>query len=55
MLHEATRERDALRLRAAATVTSGGSDRTGPTPPASGNVSMADMILERKAYEAEAS
>jgi homeobox protein cut-like len=50
-LHEATRERDSLRLRVAAT--GGGSDRTGPTPPPSASVSMADMILERKAYEAE--
>lgn len=52
MLHEATRERDALRLRVAA-VEGGSADRTGPTPPPSGSVSMADMILERKAYEAE--
>ena len=53
-LHEATRERDALRLRVAA-LEGGHPDRVGPTPPPSGNVSMADMINERKAYEAEVS
>jgi hypothetical protein len=48
-----TRERDALRLRVAAMGDAG--DQTGPTPPPSGSVSMADMILERRAYEAEVS
>ena len=52
-LHEVTRERDALRLRVAAMGDAG--DQTGPTPPPSGSVSMADMILERRAYEAEVS
>jgi homeobox protein cut-like len=55
-LHEATRERDELRLRVAAvTGDSTGADRVGPTPPPSGSVSMSDMLLERKAYEAEVS
>ena len=53
-LYEATRERDELRLRVAA-LEGGSADRSGPTPPPSGSVSIADMMLERKAYEAEVS
>ena len=52
-LHEATRERDELRLRVAAL--EGDGRRTGQTPPPSGGLAMADMILERRAYEAEVS
>lgn len=53
-LHEAVRERDALRLKVAAVEGgSGGDAGVGPTPPPSGSVSMADLINERKAYEAE--
>jgi homeobox protein cut-like len=52
-LHEATRERDALRLRVAAVEGGTPADRAGPTPPPSGSISVSDMLLERKAYEAE--
>jgi homeobox protein cut-like len=52
-LHEATRERDELRLRVGALQGSG--FKTGKTPPPSGGLAMADMILERRAYEAEVS
>jgi homeobox protein cut-like len=51
-LHEATRERDELRLRLGA-LEGDSSSRTGPTPPPSGNLAMSDLLLERKAYEAE--
>lgn len=50
-LHESTRERDELRLKIAAI--QGGSG--GKVAPASGGMAMSDMILERKAYEAEVS
>lgn len=50
-LHESTRERDELRLRVAAF--EGDSTRNGPTPPPSTGLAVADVILERKAYEAE--
>jgi homeobox protein cut-like len=49
-LHEATRERDELRLKVAAL--EGGSGSMGPAP-ASGGIPMADLLSERKAYEAE--
>lgn len=52
MLHEATRERDDLRLKVAAL------DGTGKQPvsaPSSGGISMNDLLNERKAYEAEVS
>ncbi len=53
MLHEATRERDDLRLKVAAL------DGTSKTPvttaPSSGGISMNDLLNERKAYEAEVS
>jgi len=52
-LHEATRERDELRLRVGALEGSG--FKTGKTPPPSGGLAMADMLLERRAYEAEVS
>lgn len=50
-LHESTRERDELRLKIAAI--QGGTG--GKAAPASGGMAMSDMILERKAYEAEVS
>lgn len=51
-LHEATRERDELRLKVAALDgTSGGV----VPPPSSGGLPMADLLSERKAYEAEVS
>lgn len=53
-LHEVTRERDALRLSVAARE-EGGSPSHPPSAPSSGSLGMADMILERKAYEAEVS
>ena len=54
MLHEATRERDDLRLKVAAL--DGSADGKGvPTTPSSGGISMADFLNERKAYEAEVS
>jgi homeobox protein cut-like len=60
-LQAAVRERDELRLSVAAVqgndgMTSGGSSRNrlaGPTPPPSGGISLSDLMLERKAYEAE--
>ena len=50
-LHQVTRERDELGLKLAAV--SGKASTVGKTPPPSGGVSMADFMLERKAYEAE--
>ena len=50
-LHQVTRERDELGLKLAAVT--GKSGAVGKTPPPSGGVSMADFMLERKAYEAE--
>ncbi|VEU43246.1 unnamed protein product [Pseudo-nitzschia multistriata] len=47
MLHEATRERDELRLKVAAL------DGAAPAAPPSGGIPMADLLNERKAYEAE--
>jgi homeobox protein cut-like len=66
-LQAAVRERDELRLAVAAVqgnddtvggisgISGSGSRNrlTGPTPPPSGGISMADLMLERKAYEAE--
>ncbi|CAB9499448.1 Protein CASP [Seminavis robusta] len=49
-LHVVTRERDDLGLKLAAVT---GRSVGGKTPPASGGISMADFVLERKAYEAE--
>jgi len=51
-LHETARERDELRLRAAAT-----SNHNMPVmvAPSSGGMAMSDMISERNAYEAEVS
>lgn len=51
-LQAATRERDELLLRVAALQ---GSQSGGKTPPPSGGVSVKDLMLERKAYEAEVS
>ena len=51
ILHEASRERDELRLRVGALEGSG--FKTGKTPPPSGGLAIADMIIERRAYEAE--
>ena len=49
-LHQASRERDDLRLKVAAL------EGTGPAQsPASGGVAMADLLNERQAYEAEVS
>mmetsp|Transcript_34105 Transcript_34105/g.82029 ORF Transcript_34105/g.82029 Transcript_34105/m.82029 type:complete len:799 (-) Transcript_34105:98-2494(-) len=49
-LHEATRERDELRLKVAALDGTSG----GVVPaPSSGGMPMADLLTERKAYEAE--
>ncbi|KAI2505276.1 CASP C terminal [Fragilaria crotonensis] len=50
-LHESNRERDELRLKVAAT--QGGSG--GKSAPPSGALAVADILLERKAYEAEVS
>ena len=50
-LHETARDRDDFRLKVAAI--QGGS--SGRTPPPSGGMAMSDIILERKAYEAEVS
>ena len=50
-LHQVTRERDELGHKLAAVT--GKSGAVGKTPPPSGGVSMADFMLERKAYEAE--
>lgn len=49
-LHQATRERDELGLKLAAT---SGTSLGAKTPPPSGGISMADFALERTAYEAE--
>ena len=49
-LHQVTRERDELGLKLAAT---SGRSLGAKTPPPSGGISMADFVLERKAYEAE--
>jgi homeobox protein cut-like len=51
-LHEATRERDELRLRVGAL--EGGSSASRSAPP-SGGIGLNDIMLERKAYEAEVS
>jgi homeobox protein cut-like len=51
-LHETARERDELRLRVAALQ---GTDNDKPASPPSGGVAMADVLLERKAFEAEVS
>lgn len=52
MLHEATRERDELRLKVAAL--DGSSDgKSSTVAPSSGGINMADLLNERKAYEAE--
>lgn len=51
-LHEATRERDELRLRVGAL--EGGAGRSRSAPP-SGGIGLNDIMLERKAYEAEVS
>jgi homeobox protein cut-like len=51
-LHEATRERDELRLKVAAI--EGGKGQT-QSAPASGGIQMADLLSEREAYEAEVS
>ena len=50
-LHESNRERDELRLKVAAT--QGGTG--GKSAPTSGAMAVADILLERKAYEAEVS
>eukprot|EP00934_Nitzschia_sp_Nitz4_P004615 Nitzschia sp. Nitz4//scaffold11_size288233//102401//104828//NITZ4_000760-RA/size288233-snap-gene-0.16-mRNA-1//1//CDS//3329534032//4605//frame0 len=50
-LHQATRERDDLRLRVAAL--EGNTSRSAVAAPASGGITMADLLAERKAYEAE--
>jgi homeobox protein cut-like len=49
-LHHVTRERDDLSLKIAAI---SGRSVGSKTPPPSGGISMADFVLERKAYEAE--
>ena len=56
-LQAVTSERDDLSMRVAANSTppSYGSKTGGFTPPPSGGVSVTDLILERKAYEAEVS
>jgi len=54
MLHEATRERDDLRLKVAALDGSTVGQHVA-TAPSSGGISMADLLNERKAYEAEVS
>lgn len=51
MLHEATRERDELRLKAAALEGSDGVGRR--SSPSSSGVNMNDLLIERAAYEAE--
>ena len=52
MLHEATRERDDLRLKVAAL---DGKGQLPASAPSSGGISMNDLLNERKAYEAEVS
>jgi len=59
-LHEASRERDELRLKVAATgrsPSSGGISTRGlaSAPPSGSGIGMADLLNERKAYEAEVS
>lgn len=55
-LHEASTERDALRLRVAARVGSSVGTTGLASPPASGiPLGMSDMLAERKAFEAEVS
>jgi len=49
-LHETARDRDELRLRVAAVE---GDEKA--APPSSGGLAMAEVMLERKAYEAEVS
>lgn len=51
MLHEATRERDDLRLKVAAL----DGKAVSTAAPSSGGISMSDLLNERKAYEAEVS
>lgn len=51
-LHQATRERDELRLKVAALE---GDAPSVPAAPSSGGIVMADLLSERKAYEAEVS
>jgi homeobox protein cut-like len=51
MLHEATRERDDLRLKVAAL--EGSNDGSIRRAPSSGGVNMHDLLIERQAYEAE--
>mmetsp|Transcript_16311 Transcript_16311/g.23000 ORF Transcript_16311/g.23000 Transcript_16311/m.23000 type:complete len:819 (-) Transcript_16311:232-2688(-) len=53
-LHEAVRERDNLRLQVAA-LGEGSPRARSSSAPNSGGITMADMMLERKAYEAEVS
>ena len=53
MLHEATRERDDLRLKVAAL--DGTGNQQVATAPSSGGISINDLLNERKAYEAEVS
>ncbi len=52
MLHEATRERDDLRLKVAAL---DGAGKQPASAPSSGGINMNDLLNERKAYEAEVS
>ena len=52
-LHQATRERDELRLKVAAT--EGGGTGRSASAPQSGGIAMADLLQERSAYEAELS
>lgn len=55
MLHEATRERDDLRLNVAALDGSSAAGQQAARAPSSGGISMTDLLNERKAYEAEVS
>lgn len=53
-LHEATRERDELRLKLAALDGTIDGERSSlGAAPSSGGIAMADLLSERKAYEAE--
>lgn len=54
MLHEATRERDDLRLKVAALDGSNEEHRS-MIDPTSGGINLSDLLSERKAYEAEVS
>jgi len=54
-LHEATRERDDLRLKVAALDGSSATGQQAAAAPSSGGISMMDLLNERKAYEAEVS